>query len=239
MAKTEIEEVEINTLSEFLDIIEVKEKSDIILFRGQPNDDPLLPKIARKDPKKNTFEIEKDMLRDLCRRSNEFVQSTMKTDWDWLALGQHHGLTTRLLDWTTNPLIALWFACSAKDLKESFSVVWIYLVSGDAILDIETEKDPFAVRKTKVFQPSLVGKRLSTQLGWFTAHQYSNKVTPSRFIPLDKNLEQRENLIKIKIPKANRTKLVEMLDTCGVNASTIYPELDGLCQHINWRHLPI
>jgi hypothetical protein len=237
MDKTKLEIHKIENFPEFIEIIESKEKDDVVLFRGQTNDDALLPKIARNNPKMNTIDLERRMLKDLRRRSNEFVQSNMKTDWDWLALGQHYGLSTRLLDWTTNPLIALWFSCNSKTLKGEFSVVWIYIVPNDAILDVEKEMTPFNTGKTKVFQPALVGKRLSTQLGWFTAHKYSNKVSPNQYIPLERNGEQKGNLIKLIIPKELRSQFIEVLDTCGVNASTIYPELDGLCRHINWKHL--
>lgn len=232
-----MEHFEISSFSEFIDTVEDKQKNEIMLFRGQSDDDPLLPRIARKNPFRDTTDVEKKMISDLARRSNEFVQANMKNEWDWLALGQHYGLSTRLLDWTTNPLIALWFACCEEKPTGDYSVVWIYLVPDDAILDISEEKTPFSIGKTKVFQPNLVGKRLSTQLGWFTSHKYSINTKPNRFVGLEKNGDQKNNLFKIVIPKALRKKFVGILDTCGVNSSTIFPELDGLCQHINWIHL--
>ncbi|WP_291133065.1 FRG domain-containing protein [Flavobacterium sp. UBA7682] len=231
-----IDEHDLTSFAEFIDIIEPLEKDDLVLFRGQTNDDKLLPKIARKDPGKNRLELEKLALRDLKRRSNEFIHSNMNSDWDWLALAQHHGLSTRLLDWTTNPLIALWFACNSQNIKGEYSVLWVYLVPDNAILDSEKDTSPFTVAKTKVYQPNLVGKRLSTQLGWFTAHRYSVKTNLNKFVAFEENTTQNQNLIKIKISKDMRGKLLEVLDTCGVNSSTIFPELDGLCQHINWKY---
>lgn len=232
-----IQEFTVSSFSDFLEVVESKAKQNLVLFRGQANDEKLLPKIARKDPNKNTIEVERRMIKDLSRRSNEFVQANMRSEWDWLALGQHYGLSTRLLDWTTNPLIALWFACNSPSIKSDYSVLWIYMVPDAALLDIDKEQTPFDTGKTKVYQPNLVGKRLATQSGWFTAHKYSTKVQPNRFVPFENNAEQKHNLIKTIIPEKLRTKFIKVLDTCGVNASTIFPELDGLCKHINWLYL--
>lgn len=234
---TEIDIITVKKLSELIKIIESIRRNNLVLFRGQSNDDALLPKIARKNPMKDTVKIEQKMIEDLKRRSSDFVQSTMKDDWDWLALGQHHGLSTRLLDWTSNPLIAIFFACSKKVIKADISVLWIFIVPKDALLKPNTDETPFDTKNTKVYQPNLVGKRLLAQSSWFTTHRYSLKAVPNQFIAFECNSLRKDDLIKVRIPKEFRSKFIEALNICGVNESTIFPELDGLCKHINWTHL--
>jgi hypothetical protein len=132
--KKEIEAKPITKLGEYIDIIEKYCESDYILFRGQNSDWPLIPKLCRINMRAGSMlDTERLMLEDFKRLSKPFLSKVPTNDWEWIALAQHHGLPTRLLDWSSNPLAALWFAVS-EPCSSGFGIVWIFFLERNHFL---------------------------------------------------------------------------------------------------------
>src|SRR5687767_6973130 len=187
----------VSSFRAFQDIILDVPTENFVLYRGQSLDKTLLPKIARYDIP-DAEETEREMLEDFQRRSIHLIDYHPGNSWDWLALAQHHGMATRLLDWTENPLIALYFSMSPKleDLNVEYSVVWAFNVPKEDIINSTDDKDPFKGRTIKVFKPNHITKRISAQFGWFTIHKSDQS---RKFIPFEKNPEYSNRLFKIKV----------------------------------------
>lgn len=148
-----------------------------------------------------------------------------------LVIAQHSGLKTRLLDWTSNPLAALWFACADKRSGDAF----VYVLGADGLLVKDVyEKDPFEISNTRVFQPRLNNPRIIAQHGWFTLHRYATK--DKRFVPLEMNPSTNKNLTEIRIPEKKRNDVLRSLEVHGISYRTLFPDLDGLCQELNFKH---
>ncbi|MCL2289422.1 MAG: FRG domain-containing protein [Bacteroidetes bacterium] len=206
----------------------------VILYRGQPADFPLIPSIARVNPKNDTTAIEAEMIAELKRRSRLKIKTKLIDDWDWLVYAQHFGLKTRLLDWTSNPLVGLWFACSNSTFYSSDGQLFVLIADEKLLLDREKDTSPFDRNKTRVYKPHLNNERIVAQDGWFTAHAFST--SSKLFVNLRKNSLLKKNLSLISIPAHSKIAFLKQLSILGMTYEKLFPDIEGLCKQLNYEY---
>ena len=182
-------EARVRRWTEFLQGIETHADSRWV-FRGL--DDKHLPLVPGVGRVRNYSEVaERTLLEIFERRATEFREMGPLSNWDKLALAQHHGLPTRLLDWTTNPLVAAYFAITSNpptiDVKgisrgyaaitraaasagEVTARVVALRVSTRMIVNTRVVHDPFRISTVGILLPRALSTRIVTQGGLFSVH---------------------------------------------------------------------
>ncbi|HYG34492.1 MAG TPA: FRG domain-containing protein, partial [Clostridia bacterium] len=156
------------------------------------------------------------------RRAIEFTALRPEDDWDWMALGQHHGLPTPLLDWTFNPLVAAFFAVMPEDKADCA----VYAFRPQSSLDTNA-LNPDDFEGIARIYPRGIAARITRQGGAFTYHNPPD-------LPLEKSLARGDKLLRIIITKKYRREMVYELDKYCINRMTLFPDLDGLSAYMAW-----
>jgi hypothetical protein len=242
----EIIEKSFSTVNEFSEYLSRHKDSKIRLFRGQKSDWPLDSKLVRIVRKKNKgedfFKIERRIFNQFKEKYRSFFEKELN-DWELLALGQHYGLPTRLIDWTANHLIALWFAFEKEKENKEDRVVFGLVV--DKVNKVDFQSDElFGGRFIKVFEAMQIDRRVTNQESWFSIQPPQISGKGSGMLPHFNNYntlnedESFENyLIKFKFKNSLRWEILEDINKNGINSKIVYPDLTGLCKMIEMNEI--
>jgi hypothetical protein len=196
------------------------------VFRGQADVLwELKPSIARGDFDP-TKESEISALANELLRRNEGHKTF--TEWDLLAAAQHWGIPTRLLDWTGDPDVAIFFALADTAGTDA----GIYALKSKMAVNVNQNADPLAFEGVSRFCPSVaVEKRIDAQKGSFTVHG-----PPER--SLEDGLEAGDELHVVIITAKSRAMVFEEIRRRGKNYATVFPDIEGLARFIRGAFRP-
>lgn len=222
------------------------------LYRGLPNEAFKLETSLYRNCKDKLKDIEKSILRNFTKYAATEDSQLKESIWRQLIIGQHHGLPTRLLDWTFSPLIGLHFATSGEDLSnmdKHDGSLWridieelnallpntyqnilnnenAFLFTVDMINNLTKNLDDYDVDMKSdsmvLIEPPSIDARIINQYSYFS-------IIPKNMTNIEEFLNSRtNNTVKYIIDKDLRWRVRDMLDQMNINERIMYPGLDGL-----------
>lgn len=202
--------------------------------------------------------LELSLVRNFRKYAHAQAAAPVDSIWHWLALGQHHGLPTRLLDWTYSPFVALHFATENPCDFDDDGVIWcVNFVEANRLLPSrltsmleEEHSDTFTVEMLSEFpalrafdalgrepfvifmEPPSLDVRILNQFALFS-------LMPTPSARLDHWLEAHPQLYRrVIVPAELKWEVRDKLDQANINERTLFPGLDGLSRWLGRYYLP-
>lgn len=258
-----IREQRITSIEELTELLTEQEyRADIrrnrseFVYRGMPNASFRLETSLRRNCKELQAKLEPAILKNFAKYAVMEDPKVYDNVWRQMILGQHHGLPTRLLDWTQSALVALHFAVTEDNLEKMDkrdSLVWridvkelhSHLPEKYRLVADKYEADIFSVDMLReicetvaeydrdmgnsamlVLEPPSISARIVNQYSFFS-------VTPMGMENMEAFLDENTgNTVKFIIDKSLRWRIRDMLDTLNMSERIVYPGLDGLSKWI-------
>lgn len=229
------------------------------LYRGLSNASFKLETSLSRNCKGKAREVETPILRNFAKYASIEDPQLSNSVWRQLIIGQHHGLPTRLLDWTYSPLIALHFATSGEDLfgKEiKDSVIWeinieefnsllpseykdqlgkesAFLFTVDMLDKVVQRLEQYDTdmndRAMVLIEPPSIDQRIINQYSYFS-------IVPQSIQNIEDFLEKYTDCTtKYIIDSALKWRIRDMLDQLNINERIVFPGLDGIAAWLK-RH---
>ena len=214
------------------------------VWRGQRNEKWILESTFERETTGRSISSKTEILEDhldsfkyAVRGRRGINPSELESENDWWSLGQHHGLSTPLLDWTHSPFVALYFAFHNNTPPQSRNRV-VYAVNpstiefmseqvaeerGDMNLHCEfvrplADDNPRLVNQGGLFRRTPIGVDLETWLKKVYESEFSEGV-----------------LLKIIIPNTGRAECLKTLNRMNINHSTLFPDIFGSSEYCNTK----
>ena len=181
------------------------------------------------------------------------------SDWKWLTIAQHHGLPTRLLDWTYSPFVAMHFATANIDHYDCDAAIWyVDYVKVNAMLpsllidmlkgrganaftlgmlektlpDLESFDNLGDRALPLFFEPPSDDARIVNQFAFFSVMSGKNT-------KLDDWLQEHPSLYgRVIIPKELKWEIRDKLDQANITERLLFPGLDGLAATLTRHYTP-
>lgn len=214
-----------------------------IWFRGQGSSQYMLkPSLLRT---KNGIDKEKEVFSEFKRLSTN-IGVGYTNEWNALVDMQHYGIPTRLLDWTNNLGVALYFAASSSVRYSSMSLYIMNPIElnklsgkkGIPVLPNDTmglsyiqnyvDREPFPARYPIAAKCDSINQRVKAQSGMFTIHGDEENEEDIIATILDK----KSAIYRIDISTEALPSLNDYFDICGIKDYTIFPDIQGIASHL-------
>jgi hypothetical protein len=207
----------------------------------------------------NYHELEAHLLRNFKKYATHSAVPT-NSEWNWLAVAQHHGLPTRLLDWTYSPYVALHFATDNVELFDTDGVIWaVNFVKVHELLPrrlrtlLRRERsNSFAVETlgeaasnlaaleklshnefALFFETPALDARIVNQYALFSLMS-----SPGTRLDEWLNKQGEDFARRIIIPADLKWETRDKLDQANITERVLFPGLDGLSRWLRRQYLP-